>query len=166
MQERVHGLHLFPSLGPRPLTRKIYTVRLYPFSVVSGDMCLVRGDYHYLTNWRRICEGSVKQLWWRRGGSVEIFSYNLNPKRHTVAPRGWQIHYQNARQGAACTGQLLNWRRLRGGAKASTKWMRRDGVVERSRGLRGASVVARGATTVASRSLGASCNSSNNETPC
>ena len=37
----------------------------------------------------------------------------------------------------------------RGGAGASTKWLRRDGVMERSRGLRGASVVARGATMVA-----------------
>ena len=34
----------------------------------------------------------------------------------------------------------------RGGAGASTKWMRCDGVMERSRGLHGASVVARGTT--------------------
>ena len=41
----------------------------------------------------------------------------------------------------------------RGSAGVSIKWMRREGIMERSRGLRGASVVALGATMVASWSL-------------
>ena len=75
-----------------------------------------------------------------------------------------------------CTGGLLNWSRLRegsekaplsnrGGAGASTKWMRRDGVTKHSRGLRRASVVARGTTMATSGNLRVTGNSSNNDRP-
>ena len=43
---------------------------------------------------RRLREGSVKQPWWRRGGSVEIFLHNLssnpnpNPNPNIETPHG------------------------------------------------------------------------------
>ena len=93
-----------------------------------------------------------------------------------VAPRGSRIHYKTPFRDLRLhrglvelvkalqrlrEGSMKALRSSRGGAGASTKWMRHDGVMERSRGLRGASVVAkasrrlRGAFVEPSRSFGA-----------